>query len=130
SPPEQSIVKDPDAWTVEFEGVMKPRTLTVGELKRLGLGSVARVLQCSGNGRSFFAHKASGTQWTVGAAGNTIWAGVPVKAVVEALGGVRPGIRYMTSTGGEKFPPGIDRKSVMVERSVPWTEMDKAILAW
>jgi sulfite dehydrogenase len=130
SPPEQSIVKDPDAWTVEFEGVMKPRTLTVGELKRLGLASVAMVLQCSGNGRAFFAHKASGTQWTVGAAGNTIWAGVPVKAVVEALGGVRPGIRYMTSTGGEKFPPGIDRKSVMVERSVPWTEMDKAILAW
>ncbi len=29
----------------------------------------------------------SGTPWTVGAAGCVIWSGVPLKAVVEALGG-------------------------------------------
>jgi DMSO/TMAO reductase YedYZ molybdopterin-dependent catalytic subunit len=36
----------------------------------------------------------------------------------------------MTSTGGETIPPGIDPKKVMVERSVPWTAMEGAILAW
>jgi sulfite dehydrogenase len=88
------------------------------------------VLQCSGNGRGFFGHKASGSQWKVGAAGNTLWSGVPVKAVVAELGGVRGGMRYMTSTGGETIPPGVDPKTVVVERSVPWTEMENAILAW
>jgi DMSO/TMAO reductase YedYZ molybdopterin-dependent catalytic subunit len=88
------------------------------------------VLQCSGNGRGFFGHKASGSQWKVGAAGNTLWSGVPVKAVVDALGGVRGGMRYMTSTGGETIPAGVDPKTVVVERSVPWTAMEEAILAW
>jgi sulfite oxidase len=39
-------------------------------------------------------------------------------------------MRYMTATGGETMPPGIDPKTVMVERSVPWTAMEEAILAW
>jgi DMSO/TMAO reductase YedYZ molybdopterin-dependent catalytic subunit len=55
---------------------------------------------------------------------------VPVKAVVQELGGVREGMRYMTSTGGEVIPAGVDEKKVVVERSVPWTAMETAILAW
>lgn len=128
--PDAAIVGNADAWQVQIDGVTSPRTLSVAELKRLGLANVAMVLQCSGNGRGFFSHKAAGSQWKVGAAGNTLWSGVPVKDVVTALGGVREGMRYMTSTGGETIPPGIDPKKVMVERSVPWTAMEDAILAW
>jgi sulfite dehydrogenase len=128
--PAAAITENPDAWQVEFDGVTSPRKMSVAELKGLGLASVAMVLQCSGNGRGFFGHKASGSQWKVGAAGNTLWSGVPIKAVVNALGGVRGGMRYMTSTGGETIPPGIDPKTVAVERSVPWTAMESAILAW
>jgi DMSO/TMAO reductase YedYZ molybdopterin-dependent catalytic subunit len=115
---------------VEIDGVTSPRSVTVGELKTMGLETVPMVLQCSGNGRGFFAHKASGSQWKVGAAGCSLWTGVPMKAVVDALGGVRQGMRYMTSTGGEVIPPGIEPKKVMVERSVPWSVIDRAILAW
>ncbi|MBE0625558.1 MAG: sulfite oxidase [Burkholderiales bacterium] len=128
--PGDSITANPDAWELEIDGVSNPRKLSVGDLKRMGIASVSMVLQCSGNGRGFFGHKASGSQWKVGAAGNTLWSGVPVKAVVAELGGVREGMRYMTSTGGETIPPGIDPKKVMVERSVPWTAMEEAILAW
>ncbi|MCL4182478.1 MAG: sulfite oxidase [Burkholderiaceae bacterium] len=130
SPPGESIIADPDAWQVQFDGVAKPGALTVAELKRIGLADVATVLQCSGNGRGFFPHKPSGSPWTVGAAGNTLWSGVPVRDVVRVLGGVQGGARYMTSTGGETFPAGIDPKTVVVERSVPWTELENAILAW
>lgn len=128
--PNASIVANPDAWQVEIQGVTSPRTLGVAELKRMGLASVAMVLQCSGNGRGFFGHKASGSQWKVGAAGNALWSGARVKDVVTALGGVREGMRYMTSTGGETIPAGVEPKKVMVERSVPWTAMEGAILAW
>ena len=130
NPPDASVTANPDAWEVELDGVTTPRKMSVAELKRMGLASVATVLQCSGNGRGFFGHKASGSQWKVGAAGNTLWSGVPVKAVVAALGGVRGGMRYMTSTGGETIPAGIDPKTVLMERSVPWTAMEGAILAW
>ena len=128
--PSASITANPDAWQLEVDGVSNPRTLSVADLKRMGVTSVSTVLQCSGNGRGFFGHKAAGSQWKVGAAGNTLWSGVPVKALVAELGGVREGMRYMTSTGGETIPPGIDPKKVMVERSVPWTAMEEAILAW
>jgi hypothetical protein len=40
------------------------------------------------------------------------------------------GTRYMTGTGGEKLPAGIDPKSIMVERSVPVHAMTDALLAW
>ena len=129
SPPE-TIVADRDGWAVQVEGVKKPKTLTVRELKAMGLDTVTMVLQCSGNGRAFFPSKPSGTPWTVGAAGCVVWSGVPVRDVVKALGGVADGMVYMTGTGGEVLPAGIDVKSVIVERSVPLAAMEDALLAW
>ena len=128
--PPESIVADRDAWAVQIDGVKKPAKLTVAELKKLGLETVTMVLQCSGNGRGFFPSKPSGTQWTVGAAGCVVWSGVPVRDVVKALGGVVDGMVYMTGTGGEVLPAGIDPKTVMVERSVPVAAMGDALLAW
>lgn len=129
-PPDASILEDRDAWQVSIEGVKNPRTLTVGELKRMGLETVAMVLQCSGNGRAYFPSKPSGTQWTVGAAGCVVWSGVPVRTVIEALGGLVDGVPYMTGTGGETLPEGLDPKTAMVERSVPIKAAEDALLAW
>jgi DMSO/TMAO reductase YedYZ molybdopterin-dependent catalytic subunit len=130
SPPGEEIVADRDAWEVSIEGVRNPRAMTLGELRTLDIETVATVLQCSGNGRGLFDHEASGAPWTVGAAGNVLWSGVPVRAVADELGGVADGARFMTSTGGEIIPEGIDPKTVMVERSVPLEAMENAILAW
>ena len=128
--PDASIVADRDAWEVTVEGVKNPRKLSVRELKSMDIDTVAMVLQCSGNGRGFFPSKPSGTPWTVGAAGCVVWSGVPVRAVAEALGGVTAGMRYMTGTGGEKLPDGIDPRTIIVERSVPAAAMADALLAW
>jgi DMSO/TMAO reductase YedYZ molybdopterin-dependent catalytic subunit len=128
--PDAAILNDRDGWALSVEGVQHPRTLTVGQLKTLGIETVATVLQCSGNGRSFFPSKPSGTPWTVGAAGCVVWSGVPVRAVVEALGGVSAGMSFLTGTGGEKLPEGVDPKSVIVERSLPLKAMGDALLAW
>lgn len=128
--PDASILANRDGWEINLGGVKNPRKLTVGELKSMGLETVAMVLQCSGNGRGFFPTKPSGTPWTVGAAGCVVWSGVPVRAVVDALGGLASGMRFMTGTGGEKLPDGIDPKSIMVERSVPVAAMADALLAW
>ncbi|GBU15467.1 sulfite oxidase [Polaromonas sp.] len=129
-PPDAAILDDRDAWEITLDGVKNPRKLTLGDLKLMGLETVAMVLQCSGNGRGFFPSKPSGTPWTVGAAGCVIWSGVPVRAVVEALGGVNDGMGYMTGTGGEKLPDGLDPKSIIIERSMPAAAMTDAMLAW
>lgn len=128
--PDPAILNDRDAWEVSIEGVANPRKLTVGQLKSLGIETVATVLQCSGNGRGYFPSKPSGTPWTVGAAGCVVWSGVPLRAVVEALGGVNKGAAFVTGTGGEKLPDGVDPKSVVVERSLPIKVLDDALLAW
>ncbi|MGV1446139.1 molybdopterin-dependent oxidoreductase, partial [Klebsiella pneumoniae] len=128
--PDASIVADRDAWEVAIEGVKAPRKLTLRELKTMGVETTAMVLQCSGNGRGYFPSKPSGTPWQVGAAGCVMWTGVPVRVVAEALGGVVPGAAFLTGTGGEKLPEGLDPLSIIVERSVPAAAMADALLAW
>lgn len=129
-PPDPSILDDRDAWKVEIAGVKQPRTLTLGDLKTLGVESLATVLQCSGNGRGYFPHKPSGTPWQVGAAGCVMWTGIPVRTLVEYLGGLEGAPAYMTGTGGETLPAGLDPNSLLVERSVPREAMQDAMLAW
>jgi DMSO/TMAO reductase YedYZ molybdopterin-dependent catalytic subunit len=129
-PPAESIVANRDAWQVSIEGVKNPRTLTVGELKKMGKTELTAVLQCSGNGRGYFKHKPSGTPWQVGAAGNCTWGGVPLKQVVASLGGVADGARFITGTGGETIPANVEAKRVVVERSVPLKALEDAMLAW
>ncbi len=128
--PSASILDNRDAWTVSFEGVNNPRSLTLADLKTLGVETVATVLQCSGNGRGFFPSKPSGTPWHVGAAGCVLWSGVPLRTVVHVLGGAADGMAFLTGTGGEKLPDGVDPLSVVVERSVPIGALENAILAW
>jgi sulfite dehydrogenase len=128
--PDAAILNDRDAWTLQVEGVKKPISFTLKQLRQLGVETVTTVLQCSGNGRGFFPSKPSGTPWQVGAAGCVVWSGVPVRAVIEACGGMQEAMKYMTGTGGEQLPEGIDPKSLIVERSLPLHAIDDAILAW
>ena len=129
--PSAEIVRRPDDWAVTIEGVAQPRPVTVRELKTWGLDTVATVLQCSGNGRQFFGHKASGSQWGVGAAGCAVWSGVRLRTVVERLGGALDDLPFLTSTGGEVLPEGVEASSVIVERSIPRAKaLDDCLLAW
>ena len=128
-PPE--FVADRDGWTARIEGVKRAGEIRVDALKRLGLTTLATVLQCSGNGRKYYKHGPSGSGWGVGAAGCVMWSGVPLRDVVEHLGGVAKGMRYMTTTGGEPLPAGLDRNQVIVERSIPIEKaLDDCLLAW
>jgi DMSO/TMAO reductase YedYZ molybdopterin-dependent catalytic subunit len=128
--PDPQVLEDADAWMLDIAGVAKPGSMSLGELKALGVESVACVLQCSGNGRVFFKHESSGTQWSVGAAGNVLWTGVPVRDVVAAMGGLVEGAAWMTGTGGEDIPEGVPPETIQVQRSVPIAALDNAILAW
>ncbi len=83
---------DPDAWEITIDGeVEAPLTLTVGELKaRFENVTYRMVLECGGNGRSFFVPAARGNQWTNGGAGCAEWTGV---RLADVLAEARPNAR-------------------------------------
>ena len=60
------------------------------------------MLQCSGNGRAWFARsvKAEGAQWKNGAMGNVVFKGVPLKAALEHCGAqIRDDADYLAAEG-------------------------------
>ena len=129
--PESQITTDRDRWAISVKGCQQPVTLSLAELKALPTTTVGSVLQCSGNGRAFFPHAPSGSPWGVGAAGCALWTGVKLSTVFEYLGGVHAEARYITATGGEPLPEGIEPSSVAVERSVPIDKgLDDCLLVW
>ena len=133
--PESRIVADRDLWTVAIEGAKQTAdhtiSLNLAELKTLPTTTIASVVQCSGNGRAFFAHSPSGSPWGVGAAGCALWTGVKLSKVFEHLGGANTEARFITATGGELLPDGIEPSSVAVERSVPIDKgLDDCLLVW
>lgn len=122
--PDESIVVNPNAWRFEVVGASRSGSMTLEELKALPIRVEAAVLQCSGNGRAYFAHNPSGSQWATGAAGCALWTGVRVSDVIEHFGGPTDGKAFLTATGAEILPEGVDPSQVVVERSV---SIDKAL---
>ncbi len=123
-------IGDRNNWKVSITGVKNPKTFSLAQLKKLGHTTMATILQCSGNGRGFFAHEVRGSQWKTGAAACVVWTGVPMKVVVDACGGVDSDAVFMTSAGVDHVPTGLDEKKAKVERSVPKKVYKDAMLAW
>ena len=95
--------KDPDAWKITVDGeVNKKLELTLGELKAKFRPVTRRmVLECGGNGRSFFATQARGNQWTNGGVGCAEWTGVRLVDVLKAAG-VKPSAVFTGNYGADR----------------------------
>lgn len=85
---------DPDKWKITIEGEVNKKTeLTLGEIKSKFKAQTRRmVLECGGNGRSFYSPPASGNQWTNGGAGCAEWTGVRLGDVLKTAGVKSSGI--------------------------------------
>lgn len=122
----------PDAWELTIDGeVNSPMKLTLGELKkRFAEKSLFSVLECGGNGRSFFAPQASGNQWTNGGAGCAKWTGVSLAEVLKAAG-PKPSAVYTANYGADQHLSG-DPKRLTLSRGVrlPKAMEAEALLVW
>ena len=80
--------EDPEGWSFVVDGeVERPLRLTLAELKsRFPHKTYRMVLECGGNGRSFFEPKAEGNPWTNGGAGCAEWTGVSLGDVLREAG--------------------------------------------
>jgi len=116
TPPEAAA--NADGWKLTIDGeVNKPVEITVGELKkRFRPQTLRMVLECGGNGRSFFSPPASGNQWTNGGAGCAEWTGVSLAEVLRTAG-VKPSGIYTSHYGADVHLSG-DPKRLTLSRGV------------
>ena len=93
-----------ERWTLGVGGgVARPMTLTLDDLARLEQVTIPAVLQCSGNGRAFYAPTVPGAAWGRGAVGNAEWTGVRLAEVLDRAG-VAPGMGHVHLHGADGPP--------------------------
>ena len=129
-PPEEPA--DPDAWTISVEGLVDtPLTLTLADLKsRFETVTYRMVLECGGNGRSFFDPPARGNQWTNGGAGCAEWTGVRLRDVLNAAG-LKPSAIYTAHHGVDMHLSGdpareVISRGVRIEKAME----EHCLIAW
>jgi DMSO/TMAO reductase YedYZ molybdopterin-dependent catalytic subunit len=110
--------KEPDKWKITVDGEVNNKLeLTLGELKSK-FKPVTRqvVLECGGNGRSFFTPQARGNQWTNGGAGCAEWTGARLVDVLRAAG-VKPSAVFTGHYGSDRSLA--DGSKDAISRGVP-----------
>jgi sulfite oxidase len=119
-------------WTLEIDGlVQRPRSVKLADIEKMGQVKRVSVLQCAGNGRSYYAakQKVGGGQWKNGGMGNVEWEGVPLRHFLDEMK-VLPAtsVRWLTAEGWDQpaTPEGSDfSKSYHIDDPA----LDNAILA-
>ncbi|HEV7338736.1 MAG TPA: sulfite oxidase [Bosea sp. (in: a-proteobacteria)] len=121
-----------DAWEFSIDGeVNTPLKMKLGELKQKFAAKTYRmVLECGGNGRSFFQPTARGNQWTNGGAGCAEWTGVSLAEVLKSAG-LKPSAVHTGNYGADQHLSGDPSKDVL-SRGVPIeAAMEQhALLVW
>jgi DMSO/TMAO reductase YedYZ molybdopterin-dependent catalytic subunit len=118
-------------WSIEVAGLVEfPRTLDAARLAEMPLVEHEIVLQCSGNGRTFFsaAAKVKGAPWRHGAMANVKFRGVPLRALLDELK-CQPHAeaRFLTAEGRDT---ALSADKADFEHSIPLDDaLDRAFLA-
>ncbi len=102
-------------WNLRIEGqVNSPVTFSLDDLRKLPRVSMVGVLECAGNGRSFYQPHLPGMQWKFGSVANSRWTGVRLRDVL-AKAGVKPSAQHLLFDGAD-VPIG---KMPKFQRTIP-----------
>lgn len=117
-----------ESWHLLIEGLVERTTdLRFADILSMRKVEVANTLECSGNGRSLFAEKASGNPWTIGGVGNAVWGGVRLAEVLERAG-VSGGAAHVAFEG---FDAPLGSAGIKFIRSIPLAKaLESTILAY
>lgn len=120
---------DLSTWKLQVTGeVPQGTSFTFEQIQRMPKTEVAAVLECAGNGRSFYEPSMPGLQWEWGAVGNGRWAGVRLADLLKEAG-VKPGTPGEVVFDGADVPVGTMPD---FQRSIPLNKamQQDAILAY
>lgn len=89
-------------WRLKVDGeVERPLDLSLDQLKQFEAIKLPALLECSGNGRSFYEPRVPGVQWGRGAVGNAVWVGVRLGDVLKKAG-IKPQGKHVLFDGADK----------------------------
>jgi len=128
--PEQ--LANADTWSIRIDGeVNQPLELKLPDIKqRFQARTYRMVMECGGNGRSFFTPAGRGNQWTNGGAGCALWTGVPLKDVLNAAG-LKATAKFTGSYGGDAHLSGDPSKNAISRGNVIAKSMDEhTLIVW
>jgi sulfite oxidase len=119
-------------WTLQIDGlVQRPRDVKLADIARMDRVKRVAVMQCAGNGRSFYAarQKVAGGQWKNGGMGNVEWEGVPLRHFLAEMK-VLPAasVRWLTAEGWDQ-PPTPEGSDFSKSYEIDDAALDNAILA-
>ncbi|MEO8718110.1 MAG: sulfite oxidase [Burkholderiales bacterium] len=119
-------------WTLQVDGlVQRPREVRLAELQKMPQVKRVAVMQCAGNGRSYFAakQKVAGGQWKNGGMGNVEWEGVPLRKFLDDMKLLpSPSVRWLTAEGWDQ-PPTPEGSDFSKSYEIDDAALDNAILA-
>ncbi len=127
-----TAVPDRPDWTLRIEGlVQRPRSLGIADLQGMEQVKRVAVLQCAGNGRSFYAakEKVAGGQWKHGGLGNVEWEGVALRPFLEAQQVVPSASALWLTAGGWDQPATPEGSDFAKSYHLADPALDNAILA-
>jgi sulfite oxidase len=115
-------------WKLEIDGLVERRlTLRLSDLKQFPRSELVAVLECAGNGRSFYTPPVAGAQWHFGSVGNARWSGVRLRDVLQKAG-LKPGATQLLMDGADvplgKMPDF--QRTLAVEKGLH----EDTLLAW
>ena len=127
--PASDVVSD---WSIRIGGlVQRPKSIKVSELMPMQQVKRTSVMQCAGNGRSYYWAKAKtpGSGWKHGGMGNLVWEGVPLLALLKSLE-LSPdaGVEFLTANGKD-VPPVAGGADLIKSVRLNAPQLDDAILA-
>jgi DMSO/TMAO reductase YedYZ molybdopterin-dependent catalytic subunit len=111
---------DLKTWSLKLEGTVNRQvTLTMADLKKLPRVELVGVLECAGNGRSFYQPRVAGTQWAYGSVGNGKWGGVRLKDVL-AKAGVKDSAKHVLFDGADEPIGKMEdfRRTITIEKAL------------
>lgn len=121
-----------DAWVLRVDGAVNvPLALKLGDIKaRFQARTYRMVLECGGNGRSFFSPPGRGNQWTNGGAGCAEWTGVPLRDLLNAAG-LKPEAKFTGSYGADAHLSGDTTKQAISRGNPLAKSMDEhTLVVW
>lgn len=124
--------KTTDEWTIRVSGlVQRPKTIRVTDLAKMDQVKRTSVMQCAGNGRSYYWAKAKtpGSGWKHGGMGNLVWDGVPLMPLLDSLQlGVASSALFLTANGKD-VPPVAGGADMIKSYGLASPQLGDAILA-
>jgi len=121
-----------DDWRLRIDGLVeRPRSVTIADLEGMDQAKRVMVIQCAGNGRSYYAakEKVAGGQWKNGGMGNIEWEGVPLKAFLDDQKLVPSSLAHWLTAHGWDQPATFEGSGFAKSYRLSDPALDNAILA-